>query len=168
MRNLACLVVLGTLWLSSSARAADEWPADQRVLERAVFLAGPLFAHLPIVLTSVLPSMVSPGAEAWTIYLETGQGDKIFVYTGSAIFQCASTSRSNGWQCELKLASLIVHEAWHLRNGPDEAGAYEAQMTFLIRNGGSGEQISWIRIARDRVLATRQKAAEIAKKSPPA
>jgi hypothetical protein len=31
----------------------------------------------------------------------------------------------------LKLASVIVHEAWHLQHGRDEAGAYDAQLIFL-------------------------------------
>jgi hypothetical protein len=31
-----------------------------------------------------------------------------------------------------KLASIIAHEAWHVRHGPDERGAYEAQLTALM------------------------------------
>ena len=31
----------------------------------------------------------------------------------------------------MKLASVIVHEAWHLQHGRDEGGAYDAQLIFL-------------------------------------
>ena len=30
-----------------------------------------------------------------------------------------------------KIASILVHEEWHLRNGADERGAYLAQLTAL-------------------------------------
>ena len=51
--------------------------------------------------------------------------------------------------------SIIVHEEWHFRNGPDEAGAYEAQLQFLeVRGGGSAAEIAeGVRRARDRVKA---------------
>jgi hypothetical protein len=166
MRKLACLVVVGALHMSSSARASEDTGANQRrVLELALLRAGPPFAHLPIVLTTILPWTASPGAEAWTVFFEDGRGDRIFVYTGSEVFQCASTSRRDMWQCGLRLASIIVHEAWHLRHGKDEAGAYEAQLTFMILNDGSGEQIAPIRLARNRVVAARRRAAE-AEKTP--
>ena len=42
-----------------------------------------------------------------------------------------SVPRSDQDRCLLKVASVIVHEAWHLRNGPDEVGAYQTQLIFL-------------------------------------
>jgi hypothetical protein len=123
---------------------------------------------LPLVLIAALPVMVSPGAEAWTVYDEHGQGDRIFVYTRGRTFRCASASRQDQDQCLLRLASIIVHEAWHLRHGPDEAEAYEAQLAFLRLTEASAflqlsetasQDIREVRRARDRVLADRRKAS---------
>jgi hypothetical protein len=123
---------------------------------------------LPLVLIAALPVMVSPGAEAWTVYDEHGTGDRIFVYTRGRTFRCASARHSDQDQCLLRLASIIVHEAWHLRHGPDEAEAYEAQLAFLRLTEASAflqlsetasQDIREVRRARDRVLADRRKAS---------
>jgi hypothetical protein len=170
MRNVAWLFfVVGTSCVPSTVRAADSTPAQERaVFDRALRLAGPqLYAHLPFVLISELPWTVSPGAEAWTVFDEHGKGDRIFVYTRSRTFQCASASRRDQGQCLLKLASVIVHEAWHLRNGLDEVGAYEAQLSFLRLieasavfqvNEAAAVNIREVRRARDRALADRRSA----------
>jgi hypothetical protein len=170
MRNVAwLLIVVGTWCVSSTVRAADATPAQERaVLDTALRLAGPpSYAHLPIVLISELPVTVSPGAEAWTVHDERGKGDRIFVYTRSRTFRCASVPRGDRDRCLLKLASVIVHEAWHLRNGPDEAGAYEAQLIFLKSkeasaflqlNEAAALNILEVRRARDRVLADQRNA----------
>jgi hypothetical protein len=170
MRNVAWLfIVVGTWCVPSTVRAADSTPAQEReALDEALRLAGPqLYRHLPIVLIATLPGIVSPGAEAWTVYDEYGTGDRIFVYTRSRTFRCASASRSDQDQCLLRLASIIVHEAWHLRHGRDEAGAYEAQLAFLRLTEASAflqlsetasQDIREVRRARDRALADRRNA----------
>jgi len=172
MRNVAWLfIVVGTWCVPSTVRAADSTPAQEReALDEALRLAGPqLYAHLPFVLTSALPRTVSPGAEAWTLYDEHGKGDRIFVYTLSRTFRCASVRRWDQYQCLLKVASVIVHEAWHLRNGPDEAGAYEAQLAFLRLteaaavlqlNEAAALNIREVRRARDRTLADKRNASK--------
>ncbi len=168
MRNMAWLFIVVGMWCPpATIRAADSTPADVRaVLERALQLAGPqLFRHLPIVLIAALPGMVSPDAEAWTVYDEHGTGDRIFVYTSSRTFRCASATRSDQDQCLLRLASIIVHEAWHFRHGPDEAEAYEAQLAFLRLTEASAflqasepasQDIREVRRSRDRVLANKR------------
>jgi hypothetical protein len=168
MRKVTWLFILvGTWCVPSTARAADSTAAEEReVLDSAFMLAGPpLHPHPPMVLISVLPGTVSPGAEAWTVYDEHGQGDRIFVYTRGRTFQCASTPGRDGDQCLLRLASILVHEAWHLRHGPDEAGAYEAQLAFLRLTEASAflqlnemasQDIREVRRARDSVLVDRR------------
>ena len=170
MRNIAWLfIVIGTWCLPATIRAADSTAADERAtLERALELAGPqLYRHLSIVLIAALPVIVSPDAQAWTVSDEHGTGDRIFVYTRSRTFRCASARRSDQDQCLLRLASIIVHEAWHLRHGPDEAGAYEAQLAFLRLTEASAflqlsetasQDIREVRRARDRVLADKRNA----------
>jgi hypothetical protein len=163
-------IVVGTLCVPSIVRAAGSTPAQERAaLDTALRLAGPQsYAHLPIVLVSALPGTVSPGAEAWTVYDEHGKGARIFVYTRSRAFRCASAQRSDQDQYLLKLASIVVHEGWHLRNGPDEAGAYEAQLAFLRLteasaflqlNETASQNIREVRRARDRALADKRNAS---------
>ena len=160
MRNLTWIMLFGSLCVSSASRAADDVAAAQRaVLDQALLLAGLQFARPPIVLTPVLPWPASRGAEAWTVYDEHNQADRIFVYTGSELFQCASRRPRPDWPCVLKLASILIHEAWHFRNGRDEVGAYDAQLAFLLQNG-SDAVASGVRAARDRVRAAKQRASD--------
>ena len=177
MRTVAWLfVVAGTWCVPSTVRAADSTSAQERtVFDRALQLAGPqVYAHLPFVLVSVLPRTVSPGAEAWTVYDEHGKGDRIFVYTRSRTFRCASVPRSDQDRCLLKVASIIVHEAWHLRNGRDEVGAYQAQIIFLQMkeasaflqvNEAAAVDILEVRRARDRAIADKRNASAQARAS---
>jgi len=171
MRNIVWLfIVVGTWCVPSTVRAADSTPTQERaVLDRALRLAGPhLYADLPFVLISELPRTVSPGAEAWTVNDEHGKGGRIFIYTRSGTFRCASVPRSDQDRCLLKIASVIVHEAWHLRNGRDEVAAYDAQLIFLQLNEASAflqlnkaatVDILEVRRARDRALADRRNAS---------
>ena len=159
MRKLAWITAFA-LCVSTPAWADDDVPRAQgAALDRAVLLAGLQFERPPIALTSTLPWTASTGAEAWTTYDANNRGDRIFVYTGSELFQCATRGRQPDWQCVLKLASILVHEAWHFRNGRDEGGAYNAQLTFLIRNGSDRAAVG-VRRARDRVLAAKEDPIE--------
>ena len=170
MRNVvAWLVAVGTSCAPSIVGAVEGQPAEARaVLDEALRLADPhLYAQLPLVLVSELPRTVSRGAEAWTVFDEQGRGDRIFVYTGSRTFRCASVPRSEQERCLWKLASVIVHEAWHFRNGHDEVGAYDAQLVFLQMkeataflqlNEGVAVDILEVRRARDRARADQQNA----------
>ena len=163
MRTMAAVVVF-TLALSCSARASeDNGQVERQTLEAARLLAGRP-GRLPIALASGLPDGASQGIEGWTVPRADGKGERIFVYTGSEIFRCASKGKN--YQCLLRLASVIVHEAWHFRNGASEDGAYAAQIAFLMGNQGALEQIAAVRMSRDRALAAERKAIEAAKRRP--
>jgi hypothetical protein len=161
------IVVLGTLCVRSAAQEADSQPGRERTtLDQAVALTGLQRARLPILLTSTLPPTVSVRAEAWTVFDEACKGDRIFVYTRTAAFQCASDANPLQRQCLFKLASIVVHEAWHLRHGPSEVEAYEAQLLFLRMieassfqqvNPAAAVEMAAIRRARDRVLKETRK-----------
>ena len=165
MRNWGWLLVVGTMGAPSSAQSVDGTPAPERaVLDHALVLSGLSSTHLPVALIDVFPNMGSPGAEAWTVYDESGNGDRIFVYTGGRTFQCASARHAVEYQCLLRLASIIVHEAWHLKNGPDEAAAYDAQVLFLESQRASDLHILDIRRSRSRVLAEKRNAGKRARR----
>jgi hypothetical protein len=98
----------------------------------------------------------SRGVEAWTVHDRDGHAERIVVYRGSELFGCASDPDRLDYQCLLRLASAIIHEAWHYRYGLDEAGAYEAQIAFLITHGSPSVQITSARLAHQHVLAAHK------------
>ena len=84
--------------------------------------------------------------------------------------EAATVSHQCGYSDAMrKLASILAHEEWHVRHGPDEKSAYEHQLITLIRLGvgpGTGiyrsVQVSMLKVldARkrnrpERVLASR-------------
>jgi hypothetical protein len=129
-------------------------------------MAGLGAAKLPIILTSIVPPMADPLAEAWLSSTVDGPTRAIFLFTDSEPFRCASRSRSgrNRYKCLIKLASIIVHEAWHLKNGANEAEAYQAQISFLLWNGAAVGDVWLVQKARDRVLDRERQAAEAARR----
>lgn len=149
---------LDILWRSNKRpRVSDT--IDRDTLNAALVFAGLDDAGLPITLTAVLPERASRGIEAWTTYTKDGAGERIFVYSGGEMFGCARWPLSMH-QCRVRLASILVHEAWHLHHGPNETGAYEAQIAFLMRNGASVEHLKAVRMARDRVIAAQRHGAD--------
>jgi hypothetical protein len=72
---------------------------------------------------------VSANADA---YVPLGQA-RIYLITTSPAF---SRARRAVYKCGdlnalRKIASVLVHEEWHVRHGSDEAGAYAAQLSTL-------------------------------------
>ena len=110
-------------------------PPEQKALDEALAIAGLNSAHLPILLMPELPSTVAPNAEAWTLFDEACKGARIIVYTRSRLFLCASAPSRTQHQCGLKLASVLVHEAWHLQHGFDSACAARYQRSVPITTG---------------------------------
>ena len=82
----------------------------------------------------------------------------IYLITSSHVFKTALTSRHCSASPEMtKLASILAHEEWHVRHGPDEKAAYHYQLVTLIRLGlppGTGiyrdVQTSMLRILEQR------------------
>jgi hypothetical protein len=87
----------------------------------------------PIEFVHTPPVGVSAGAEA---FVRDGER-RIFLVTSTAVFRRAQKA----FECHgdvdamRKLASVLVHEEWHLAHGSDETGAYLAQLTALAFMG---------------------------------
>jgi len=131
------------------------WTAAS-VLACALSVLGRGEASMPrIELIDVAPPYVSDGAEAFV------QRDTIYLMTSSSAFRTALESRvgcSASWAMQ-KLASILAHEAWHVRHGPDEKSAYEHQLITLIQLGvqpGSGVYRS-VQVSMLRVLEARKR-----------
>jgi hypothetical protein len=146
-------LTLALLWLSRGVAG------DRDTLDAALILAGLDRADLPITLVETAPPSASPGVEAWTSYDANGSAVRIFVYAGSDMFRCARWPLGMR-QCRIRLASALVHEAWHFEHGRNEKEAYETQIAFLMRNGAATEQVKAVRLAQNRVLATARRAAD--------
>ncbi len=105
-------------------------------------------------LLDVRPPGVSASAEAFV----RRSSDVIHLLTTAPVFRTALAAQADG-RCRgreslAKIASIIVHEEWHLAHGPDERSAYEAQLTALTMLGfGPGTPLfSSVRRSMQRVL----------------
>ena len=131
------------------------WTAAS-VLACALSVLGRSEASMPrIELIDVAPRFVSQGAEAF-VQLDNRV---IYLITSSSVFQTALRSRvgCTASTAMRKLASILAHEAWHVRHGPDEKSAYEHQLVTLIQLGlqpGTGVyhevQVSMLRVLEAR------------------
>jgi hypothetical protein len=130
------------------------------VLVCALELLGRSPQSLPrIELLDLRPAAVSVNAEAF-VDPDTAT---IYILTTSAVFRAAlkSVSRCGRTGAIRKLASIIVHEEWHVRHGSDEQGAYFAQLTALSMLGEIDTPLyNSVRRAMAAVVA-QQRAARI-------
>jgi hypothetical protein len=87
----------------------------------------------PITLVEAPPKHASIQADAFVSLPDP----HIYVVMSSPTFRDAMASRSSCSESATmkKLASVLAHEEWHIRNGADESGAYYAQLTTLLRLG---------------------------------
>jgi hypothetical protein len=142
------------------------WSAAS-VLACALSVLGRSESSMPrIDLIEVAPAEISVGAEA---FVRSGI-PTINLITSSSAFQAALSRGDCTESIEMrKLASILAHEEWHVRHGPDEKAAYEHQLITLIRLGltpGTGVyrqvQVSMLHVLEarkrarpDRLLASR-------------
>ena len=129
------------------------------VLACVLQLMGRTSDTLPAIeFVDVVPPEGSGNVEG---FVRPGSGT-ISLVTSSVAFETArAASHRCGQRHALrKLASIIVHEEWHVRNGPDERGAYQAQLTELVRLGTyPGDQVHvGVMQAMNEVLARNSRA----------
>lgn len=134
------------------------WTAAS-VLACALSVLGRTEASMPrIELIDIAPPGVSARAEAFVLR----DTRTIYIITSSAVFQDAV--KGDRYQCGYsvavrKLASILAHEEWHVRHGPDEKSAYEQQLITLIRLGvgpGTGIYHS-VQTSMNKVLEARKR-----------
>ena len=125
------------------------------VLVCAIELMGRSPASLPpIQVVAVPPPGVSANAEA-------------FVRPGSNVIHIiASAPAVRDAKCEnrpslVRLAAILAHEEWHVRHGPDERAAYEAQLMMLMRLGAGPDTMVFHNVYRSMrfVLKAREREA---------
>jgi hypothetical protein len=108
-----------------------------------------------IELVDTVPIEASAQAEAYV-----RQNDKtIYLVTSSPVFRDAMASRSEcgDFIALKKIASIIAHEEWHLRHGADERGAYQAQLTTLLRLGVTPDQSLYTSVVRSMLAVVKKR-----------
>jgi len=132
------------------------WTAEAVLICALEMLGRNASTFPPIVFVSSPPPGVPAIAEA---YVDASRS-AIHLITSSHVFRRAQNARS---QCGegaaiRKLASILVHEEWHVRHGTNETDAYQAQlMTLLLLHADPGDgDFQAVRRAM-RTVTTRQK-----------
>ncbi len=123
------------------------WTA-QTVLVCALALLGRDASFPPIQFVDVPPPDVSRSAEAFVRH----DDPNIYLVTSTDAFQRAEHAI---WRCGdieaiRKIASVLVHEEWHLKYGFDEAGAYTAQLAALSYVGAGPSSHLYAEVMRSR------------------
>ena len=87
----------------------------------------------------------------------------VYLIASAPAFRAAQSAQVSSARCRdtdsLKIvASIIAHEEWHLIHGPDEEGAYFAQLMTLQLLGLGPESVPYkcVKRAMQSVLAARR------------
>ena len=110
----------------------------------------------PIELVDTVPIDVSVQAEAFV----RPPARTIYVVTSSPVFRVAQRSRAEcgDYFAVKKLASILAHEEWHVKNGSDERGAYQAQLTTLSLMGVAPDNSLYTSVVRSMQAVLKKKA----------
>ena len=131
-------------------------PTAAAVVACALALLGKSERMMPkIVLLDVAPQHASAQAEAFVSLPDPN----IYLVTSSPVFRAAMESRTSCGQPMVlkKLASIIAHEEWHVRHGNDERGAYEAQLSTLLRLGVAPDTSLYVSVVRSMLAVLKKR-----------
>jgi hypothetical protein len=107
----------------------------------------------PINLVDTAPLGASRNVEAYV----TGDAPAINLLTSSPAFRevARSPRKCTPRAAVAKVASVLVHEEWHLRHGPDERSAYSAQLTALVALGFNEQTMLYWGVKRSMLARLR-------------
>lgn len=125
------------------------WSAEVVLVCALTMLGRSEKSFPPIELVNTVPLNTAAGAEAYVRLND----QRIYLVTTSHNFQSARASRERcGDNMAIrKIASVLIHEELHVRQGADEKTAYQAQLTILTALGagvGSPPYLEVIRAMR--------------------
>jgi hypothetical protein len=138
------------------------------VLACALDLLGRSPAHLPPI---VLVDQRPPDASEHAIgFVRTGDRT-IYLVTSAPAFQVAIEAQDGSRTCRgleslRYIASVIVHEKWHLERGGNEEAAYAAQLTELQRLGSGPGRWPYVMVlkAMKRTVAAESERIRLARR----
>jgi len=117
-------------------------------------LGRSVHSTVPIKFLDSPPASASRTVEAFI----TRRPDTIYLITSSVAFRDATRGRGEPGSMDgcRKIASIIVHEEWHLSHGEDEQGAYLAQLTTLMRLQADSAVLTSVRRSMAVVIAAQK------------
>jgi hypothetical protein len=118
-------------------------------------LGRPPGSTVPIKFLHSPPPGVSQNAEAFVVR----NPDTIYPITSAPAFRDAMRVQDMRENLDVfrKVASIIVHEEWHLKNGPNEQGAYLAQLTTLGALGANSPVVTSVRLSMAAAVAAQKR-----------
>ena len=125
------------------------WSAET-VFVCALALLGRTPQSFPAVeFIEKVPVSVSPSAEAYVLAEEK----RVVLITSTWAFRVAEHAQNQCGQIDAirQIAGVLAHEEWHVRHGPDEEGAYDAQLTALTSVGAGPTLFNSVMRAKRRV-----------------
>src|SRR5262245_25323156 len=109
----------------------------------------------PIQLVEGRPPDGAATAQGWVRYNDDGSAmPVVYVRTDTEVYQDAA--RQN-YQALVRLAGVLAHERWHLRHGPDDVGAYTAQLLTMEYLHANTMNLAEVRRALRLVIEMRKK-----------
>jgi hypothetical protein len=107
----------------------------------------------PVQFVENVPEGVSPLAAGYVPDTEA----RIVVITSTSAFMKARGAIDRCGQLEAlrEIAGVLAHEEWHVRHGPDERRAYEAQLTALLYAGADWNSPLFHKVTRAKQAVGR-------------
>ena len=138
------------------------WTAEAVLACALTLLGRSVSSFPPIEFVTTIPADVSPGAEAYVRVNDR----RIFLVTASRHFRELQLARSRcgNIMSARKLASVLIHEEAHLKQGAGESEAYAAQLTTLTALGagiGSPPYQEVVRAMRQTLARPRRKPERV-------
>lgn len=130
------------------------WTADTVLVCALTLLNRSPRSFPPIELVDSRPAYVSAEADGYV----TADHARIYLITTSAAFDRARRAlyRCGEFDALRKIASVLIHEEWHVRNGSDESGAYVAQLSTLAYLGAGPGHWLYREVRRSMRAAMRR------------
>ena len=125
------------------------WSAETVFVCALALLGRPEQSFPAVQFIEKVPVGVSPSAEAYVLAEEK----RVVLITSTWAFRVAEHAQ---YQCGRidalrQIAGVLAHEEWHVRHGPDEEGAYDAQLTALTAVGAGPMLFNSVMRAKRRV-----------------
>jgi len=133
------------------------WTADVVLVCALNLLGRSVNTFPPIEFARTAPADASPGVEAYV-----GPADrKIYIITTTDSFQrlLQTGNRCGDIMAARKIASLLIHEELHIRQGASEKTAYQAQLMTLTALGASIGSPPYMEVVRAMKHTLKQQQA---------
>jgi hypothetical protein len=124
------------------------WSAET-VFVCALALLGRSEQSFPAVqFVENVPAGVSRFAEGYTQFAEA----RIVLVTSTSAFTKARRAKDRCGDVEAirEVAGVLSHEEWHVHHGPDELGAYDAQLIALLYVGTAPNSSLYHKVVRSK------------------